>query len=90
MARYVWRVDKAPGHTRRNRNSCLKLLRLSMGTNFVGTYGIRCELVNVIFHDQLVILYSRTVHNGWLQRTCFTCIHTCTHLEINCNILNLE
>ena len=27
MACHVWRVDKAPGHTHRNRNACLKVLR---------------------------------------------------------------
>ena len=45
MARHVWHVDKAPGHPRRNRNACLKVLRLSMGKMFVCSYGIRCELV---------------------------------------------
>ena len=30
MAHHVWHVDKAPGHTRKNQNACLKVLRLSM------------------------------------------------------------
>ena len=47
IARHMWRVDKAPGHTRRNRNACLKVLRLSMGKIFASTYGFRCELVKV-------------------------------------------
>ena len=34
MARHMWRVDKAPGHPRRNQNACLKVLRLSMGQHF--------------------------------------------------------
>ena len=45
MARHMWRVDKAPGHTRRNQNACLKVLRLSMGKMFACTYGVLCELV---------------------------------------------
>ena len=32
MTRHMWRVDKAPGHPRRNRNVCLKVLRLSWVT----------------------------------------------------------
>ena len=46
MKRHMWRVDKAPGHTRKYRNTCLKVLRLSMGTIYVCTYGLRCKLVN--------------------------------------------
>ena len=45
MAHHTWRVDKAPGQTRRNWNACLKVPRLSMGKIFACTYGIRCELV---------------------------------------------
>ena len=45
MACHVWCVDKAPSHTCRNRNACLKVLRLSMDKMFSCTYGIRCELV---------------------------------------------
>ena len=46
MARHAWRVDKAPGHTHRNRNACLKVLRLSMGKICACVHGLRCELVN--------------------------------------------
>ena len=37
MARHTWRVDMSPGHTHRNRNACLKVLRFLMGKNFAGT-----------------------------------------------------
>ena len=47
MACHVWRVDKAPGHTHRNWNACLKVLRLSMGKICACTYDIRCELIKV-------------------------------------------
>ena len=51
MARHVWRVDQAPGHTCRNQNACLKVRRLSMGNIFAGTYSIQCELVNIFLNN---------------------------------------
>ena len=48
LARHVWRVDKSPGHPRRNRNACLKVLRLSMGKISACIYGLRSELVKIV------------------------------------------
>ena len=52
MARHAWNVDKSPGHTHRNQNACLKVLRLSMGKICACIHGLRCELVKDYLHPQ--------------------------------------
>ena len=64
MARHMWRVDKAPGHPHRNRNACLKVLRLSMGKICACPYGIRCELVKGFSY-----LHKNDINECWPIRT---------------------
>ena len=84
MARHVWRVDKAPSHTRRNRNACLKVLWSSMGKFCACTciYGLRCELVKCPWETAtflqltgklLILNLILTVHlMGHFYAYCFT------------------
>ena len=46
MSRHVWRVDTAPGQTRKKRNACQDVRRSAVENKIAGLYGIRCELVN--------------------------------------------
>ena len=48
------RVDKCPGRIHRNRNACLKVLRLSMGKILACIHSLRCKLVKGESHHKFI------------------------------------
>ena len=89
MARHVWRVDKAPGHPRRNRNACLKVLRLSMGKIFACQYGIQWELVKISSSSLgtrftwKCLSHHAPRQAGWGSKTSSQAHCVAAHLEYN-------
>ena len=79
MACHVWRVDQPPGHTHRNRNACLKVLRLSM-SEILMKASIDV-IVLPIMNLSSCIVKSLSLVIGRLQNLCndlFFFLLTCT------------
>ena len=72
MACHMWHVDKAPGHTRRNRNACLKVLRLSMGKIFAGTVYTASD-ANWLKHLLMINMCTKFTPSKFSNNTLLIC-----------------